>query len=51
MNAGTSQVETYRDGCWRGPAVLLEANQDEGTAVVKHQGKSYLMPLRLIRPF
>ncbi|CAK9030292.1 unnamed protein product [Durusdinium trenchii] len=47
---GTSTVEIYRDAAWRGPATLLEADQEEGTAIVKHQGKPYLMPLRFVRP-
>ena len=34
---GTSTVEIYRDAAWRGPATLLEADQEEGTAIVKHK--------------
>ena len=51
LTAGTSQLEIHRDGNWRGPATLLEVNEDEGTAVVKYQGRPYLMPLRFVRPF
>lgn len=50
MIPGTIQVEVYRDGSWRGPAILLEMNEEEGTSIVKHQGKPYLMPMRYVRP-
>ena len=49
--AGSSTVEIHRDGNWRGPATLLEMNEDEGTAIVKHQGKPYLLPIRCVRTF
>ena len=29
---GTTTVDLHRDGTWRGPAVLLEVDQSEGTA-------------------
>ena len=51
MIPGTTTVEIHRDNAWRGPATLLEVNEDEGTAIVKHQGKPYLLPLRFVRVF
>ena len=51
LTPGVSTVEIHRDTGWRGPAVLLEVIEDEGTAIVKHQGKPYLLPLRFVRPF
>ena len=47
---GTTTVDLHRDGTWRGPAVLLEVDQSEGTAIIKYQGKPYLVSLRFIRP-
>ena len=49
---GTSEVEFYREvqgepGGWRGPALLLRLDTDEGTAVIQYQG----LALRHIRPF
>ena len=53
--AGTSEVEFYRevkkDPGWRGPALLLRLDNDEGVAVIQYQGKPYLVALRHIRPF
>eukprot|EP00435_Cladocopium_sp_Y103_P056006 s391_g18.t1 len=53
--AGTSEVEFYRevkkDPGWRGPALLLRLDADEGVAVIQYQGKPYLVSLRHIRPF
>eukprot|EP00435_Cladocopium_sp_Y103_P067126 s113_g29.t1 len=53
--AGTSEVEFYRevkdDLGWRGPALLLRLDADEGVAVIQYQGKPYLVALRHIRPF
>ena len=34
---------------WRGPALLLRLDADEGTAVVQHQGRPYLVSLRHVR--
>ena len=51
LTPGTSMVEIHRGESWRGPAVLLEVNENEGTAIVRHQGKPYLLPLRFVRPF
>eukprot|EP00435_Cladocopium_sp_Y103_P054461 s380_g17.t1 len=52
---GTSEVEFYRevkdDIGWRGPALLLRLDADEGVAVIQYQGKPYLVALRHIRPF
>ena len=53
---GTSEVEFYREnpgdpGGWRGPALLLRLETEEGTAVVQYQGRPYLVSLRHIRPF
>ena len=51
MVAGTSEVEFFRevqgDPGWRGPALLLRLDQDEGVAVIQYQGNS----LRHIRPY
>ena len=53
--AGTSEVEFYRevqgDPGWRGPALLLRLDADEGVAVVQYQGKPYLISLRFLRPY
>lgn len=53
--AGTSEIEFYRevkgDVGWRGPALLLRLDADEGVAVIQYQGKPYLVALRHIRPF
>ena len=55
MVAGTSEVEFFRevqgDPGWRGPALLLRLDQDEGVAVIQYQGKPYLVSLRHIRPY
>ena len=52
---GTSEVEFHRDlpgdPGWRGPALLLRVDTDEGTAVIQYQGRPYLVGLRHIRPF
>lgn len=48
---GATEVEIYRDASWRAPATLLEVDTDEGTAIVKHQGRPYLMPIRFIRKY
>ena len=51
---GTSEVEFYRevqgDVGWRGPALLLRLDSDEGTAVIQYQGRPYLVAIRHIRP-
>ncbi|CAJ1334047.1 unnamed protein product, partial [Effrenium voratum] len=47
---GSTEVEIYRDS-WKGPAALLEIDEDEGTAIVKHQGKPYPTPIRFVRPY
>ena len=47
---GSTEVEIYRDS-WKGPAALLEIDEDEGAAVVKHQGKPYPTPIRFVRPY
>ena len=53
--AGTSEVEFFRevqgDPGWRGPALLLRLDQDEGVAVIQYQGKPYLVSLRHIRQY
>ena len=53
--AGTSEVEFYRevqgDPGWRGPALLLRLDADDGVAVVQYQGKPYLISLRFLRPY
>eukprot|EP00435_Cladocopium_sp_Y103_P007244 s1993_g2.t1 len=55
LTAGVSEVEYYRevagDPGWRGPALLLRLDQDEGVAVIQYQGKPYLVALRHIRPY
>ena len=55
MVAGTSEIEFFRevqgDPGWRGPALLLRLDQDEGVAVIQYQGKPYLVSLRHIRPY
>ena len=55
LTAGTSEVEFYRevknDPGWRGPALLLRLDADEGVAVIQYQGKPYLVSLRFIRPY
>eukprot|EP00435_Cladocopium_sp_Y103_P053746 s991_g17.t1 len=52
---GTSEVEFCRevqgDPGWRGPALLLRLDADEGTAVIQYQGKPYLVALRHVRPY
>ena len=52
---GTSEIEFYRevkgDVGWRGPALLLRLDADEGVAVIQYQGKPYLVSLRHIRAF
>ena len=52
---GTSEVEFYRevkqDPGWRGPALLLRLDADEGVAIIQYQGKPYLVSLRHIRPY
>lgn len=53
--AGTSEVEFYRevekDPGWRGPALLLRLDSDDGTAVIQYQGRPYLVSLRHIREY
>ena len=55
LTAGTLEVECFRevkdDPGWRGPALLLRMDVDEGVAVIQYQGKPYLVALRHIRPF
>ncbi len=53
---GTSEVEFYREvqgepGGWRGPALLLRLDTEEGTAVIQYQGRPYLVAIRHIRLF
>ena len=53
---GTSEVEFYREvqgepGGWRGPALLLRLDTEEGTAVIQYQGRPYLVSIRHIRPY
>ena len=52
---GTSEVEFYREvkqePGWRGPALLLRLDADEGVAIIQYQGKPYLVSLRHIRPY
>ena len=47
--AGTSEVESYRevknDQGWRGAALLLRLDADEGAANIQYQGKRYLVSL------
>ena len=54
MIPGTTKVEIFReDGSgqgWRGPATILQINEEAGNAVIDSQGKPYLMGLRHIRP-
>lgn len=51
---GTSEVEFYRevqgDVGWRGPALLLRLDPDEGVAIIQYQGRPYLVSIRHIRP-
>ena len=51
---GTSEVEFYRevqgDVGWRGPALLLRIDPDEGVAIIQYQGRPYLVSIRHIRP-
>ena len=51
---GTSEIEFYRDILgdvgWRGPALLLHLDADEGVAVIQYQGRPYLVSIRHIRP-
>ena len=53
--AGTTEVEFYRevkkDPGWRGPALLLRLDADEGVAIIQYQGKPYLVALRHVRTF
>ena len=54
--AGTSEVEFHREvqgetGGWRGPALLLRLDSEEGTAVIQYQGRPYLVSIRHIRPY
>ena len=49
--AGTSEVEYYRDDHWRGPAMLLRIDADDGVAVIQYQGRPYLVSLRHVRPY
>lgn len=54
--AGTSEVEFHREvqgesGGWRGPALLLRLDAEEGTAVIQYQGRPYLVSIRHIRPY
>lgn len=55
MVAGTTEIEFYRevknDIGWRGPALLLRLDADEGVAVIQYRGKPYLVALRFIRPY
>ena len=43
--------EVKKDPGWRGPALLLRLDADEGVAVNQYQGKPYLVALRHIRAF
>ena len=51
---GTTKVEIFReDGSgqgWRGPATVLQINEEAGNAIIEFNGKPYLMGLRHIRP-
>ena len=53
--AGTSEVEFYRevknDPGWRGPALLLRLDADDGVAIIQYQGKPYLVAVRHIRSY
>ena len=35
---------------WRGPALLLRLDPDEGIAIIQYQGRPYLVAIRHIRP-
>ena len=54
MIPGTTKVEIFReDGSgqgWRGPATVLQINEEAGNAIIEFNGKPYLMGLRHIRP-
>ena len=51
---GTTEVDLYRevqgDVGWRGPALLLKLDADEGVAIVEYRGRPYLVAIRHIRP-
>ena len=57
MIPGTTEVEIFREDPanaghgWRGPAQLLDLDENNGTVIVKYQGRPYLMSIRHIRPF
>ena len=51
LTPGVSEVEIHRENAWRGPAVLLEINEDDGACIVRYQGKPYLLPIRCVRSF
>lgn len=48
---GATQIEIHRDDAWRGPATLLEIDEDNGTAIATHQRKPYLLPIRMVRKY
>eukprot|EP00435_Cladocopium_sp_Y103_P051431 s1017_g16.t1 len=46
-----AQQAVKNDQGWRGPALLLRLDADEGVAIIQYQGKPYLVSLRHIRAF
>ena len=51
---GTTKVEIFRDDGqghgWRGPGTGLQLNEEAGTAIVEYQQRTYILPLRHVRP-
>ena len=52
MQPGVTEIEFHREDAdglgWRGPGLLLKL-QDNGSAIIEHQGPPYLVPLRNLR--
>ena len=49
--AGTSETQYFRDEHWRGPALLLRVDADDGVAVIQYRTRPYLVSLRHVRPY
>ena len=54
MQPGVTEIEFHREDAdglgWRGPGLFLKL-QDNGSAIVEHQGRPYLVPYRNLRVF
>ena len=49
--AGTSEEQYFRDEHWRGPALLLRVDADDGVAGIQYRERPYLVSLRHVRPY